>query len=80
MIPKPYAYVRSVLSKIGLACGAAYSGRPNTSTPFWSHALLDYGITLLNAPSIAISYTHNLHKSVRKRALNKAARDAAKNE
>ncbi|KAF5322045.1 hypothetical protein D9619_001503 [Psilocybe cf. subviscida] len=80
MIPKPHAYVRSVLSKIGLACGAAFSGRPNTSTPYWSHALLDYGITLLSAPSIAISYTHNLHKSIRKRALNKAARDAAKNE
>ena len=76
LIPKPAPYVRSVLSKLGLACGAAYSGRPNTSTPFWSHALLDYAITLVGLPSLFISYTHGLHKSIRKRALNKAAREA----
>ncbi|KAF8813735.1 3-ketoacyl-CoA reductase [Phlegmacium glaucopus] len=75
LIPMPANYVRSVLSKIGLACGAAYSGRPNTSTPFWSHALLDHLITLVGVPSLFISYTHSLHKSIRKRALNKVARD-----
>ncbi|KAK6977859.1 very-long-chain 3-oxoacyl-CoA reductase [Favolaschia claudopus] len=42
MIPTPKAYVRSVLSKIGLGCGAAYGGRPGTSTPYWSHAMLEY--------------------------------------
>jgi len=76
MVPKPGAFVRSVLSKVGLACGAAYSGRPNTSTPFWSHALLDYLMTLVSAPSLFIRYTHGLHKSIRKRALDKAAREA----
>ncbi|KDR75273.1 hypothetical protein GALMADRAFT_249268 [Galerina marginata CBS 339.88] len=76
LIPKPGPYVRSVLSKIGLACGAAYSGRPNTSTPFWSHALIDYALTLAGLPSVFIRYTHGLHKSIRKRALNKAAREA----
>ncbi|KAF8971066.1 3-ketoacyl-CoA reductase [Flammula alnicola] len=76
LIPKPSPYVRSVLSKVGLACGAAYSGRPNTSTPFWSHALLDYALTLIGAPSLFISYTHGLHKDIRKRALHKAAREA----
>ena len=76
MIPKPDAFVRSVLSKVGLACGAAYSGRPNTSTPFWSHSLLDYMMTLVGVPSLFISYTHGLHKSIRKRALIKAAREA----
>ncbi|KAF8895715.1 3-ketoacyl-CoA reductase [Gymnopilus junonius] len=75
MIPKPGPYVRSVLSKIGLACGAGYSGRPNTSTPFWSHALLDYLMTLVGVPSVFISYTHGLHQSIRKRALAKAARE-----
>ncbi|KAF8160872.1 3-ketoacyl-CoA reductase [Crassisporium funariophilum] len=75
-IPRPAPFVRSVLSKIGLACGAAYSGRPNTSTPFWSHALLDYGITLVGLPSLFIKYSHGLHISIRKRALNKAAREA----
>ena len=76
LIPTPAKYVYAVLSKIGLACGAAYSRRPNTSTPYWSHALLDHLITLVGVPSLFISYTHSLHKSIRKRALNKAARDA----
>jgi len=76
MIPKPSAFVRSVLSKVALACGAAYSGRPNTSTPFWSHSLLDYLMTVVGMPSLFISYTHGLHKSIRKRALDKAAREA----
>jgi len=78
LIPKPAAYVRSVLSKIGLPCGAGYSGRPDTSTPYWSHALLDYTLTLIGLPSVFISYTHNLHKSIRKRALKKVERDAKK--
>ncbi|CAA7259161.1 unnamed protein product [Cyclocybe aegerita] len=76
MIPNPAPFVRSVLSKIGLACGAGYSGRPNTSTPFWSHGLLDYLITFVGIPSLFISYTHGLHKSIRKRALKKAEREA----
>jgi len=75
-VPTPASYVRAVLSKIGLACGAAYSGRPNTSTPFWSHGLLDYGLTFLNSPALAIRYTHGLHKSIRKRALRKLERES----
>ncbi|KAG5645417.1 hypothetical protein DXG03_006241 [Asterophora parasitica] len=76
LIPQPGPYVRSVLSKIGLACGAGYSGRPGTSTPYWSHALLDYAITLIGLPSLFIGYTHGLHKSIRKRALKKQEREA----
>ncbi|KAF4620334.1 hypothetical protein D9613_000358 [Agrocybe pediades] len=76
LIPNPGPYVRSVLGKIGLSCGASYSGRPNTSTPFWSHALLEYAMTLVGIPSLFVSYTHGLHKSIRKRALAKAAREA----
>ncbi|KAJ3733814.1 3-ketoacyl-CoA reductase [Lentinula guzmanii] len=76
LIPRPGPYVRSVLSKIGLPCGAAYSGRPNTSTPYWSHALLDYAATVLNAPSLLIKYTHGLHKNIQRRALKKMEREA----
>ncbi|KAG6889104.1 hypothetical protein C0995_003673 [Termitomyces sp. Mi166 len=75
-VPEPGPYVRSVLSKIGLACGAAYSGRPGTSTPYWSHALLDYAMTVIGLPSLFISYTHGLHKSIRRRALRKQEREA----
>ncbi|KAJ6603143.1 3-ketoacyl-CoA reductase [Mycena sp. CBHHK59/15] len=71
LIPQPKAYVRAVLGKIGLGCGAAYSGRPQTSTPFWSHALLDYGLTVIGLPSLFIWYTHGLHQSIRRRALKK---------
>ncbi|KAJ3759462.1 3-ketoacyl-CoA reductase [Lentinula raphanica] len=76
LIPRPGPYVRSVLSKIGLPCGAAYSGRPNTSTPYWSHALLDYAATVLNSPYLLIKYTHGLHKDIRRRALKKMEREA----
>ncbi|KAF8348274.1 3-ketoacyl-CoA reductase [Amanita rubescens] len=75
MIPTPGPYVRSVLSKIGLGCGAACSGRPNTSTPYWSHALLDYGINMIGMPGLFIRYTHGLHKSIRKRALRREAKN-----
>jgi 17beta-estradiol 17-dehydrogenase / very-long-chain 3-oxoacyl-CoA reductase len=76
LIPTPKAYVRSVLGKLGQACGAAYSGRPNTSTPYWSHALLNWSITLVGWPWLFIWYTHNLHKDIRRRALRKAEREA----
>ena len=78
MVPLPGPYVKSVLSKIGLPCGALGSGRPNTSTPFWTHAMLDYVMTLIGSPSLFISYTHNLHKDIRRRAIRKAERDAKK--
>ena len=78
MIPNPGPYVAAVLRKVGLACGAAYSGRPNTSSPYWSHALLDYFMTLVGIPSLFIRYSHGLHKDIRRRAMAKAAREAKK--
>jgi 17beta-estradiol 17-dehydrogenase / very-long-chain 3-oxoacyl-CoA reductase len=78
IIPRPAQYVKSVLAKIGLPCGAAYSGRPNTSTPYWSHALLDFAINLVGAKSLVIRYTHWFHKDIRRRALRKAEREAKK--
>ncbi|KAL9711653.1 hypothetical protein Ac2012v2_004724 [Leucoagaricus gongylophorus] len=74
-IPTPEAYVRAVLSKVGLPCGAALSGRPNTSTPYWSHALLDWAVTLVGMPALFISYSHRLHKDIRRRVLRKAERE-----
>ncbi|KAF7328865.1 Very-long-chain 3-oxoacyl-CoA reductase [Mycena venus] len=74
LIPTPKAYVRSVLTKIGLGCGAAYGGRPGTSTPFWSHSLMEYVLNVVGLPAAYISYTHALHKDIRRRALKKAAK------
>ncbi|KAJ7287330.1 3-ketoacyl-CoA reductase [Mycena rebaudengoi] len=76
MIPTPAAYVRAVLGKIGLGCGAAYSGRPGTSTPFWTHGLFEYVLCVLGMPSVYISYTHALHKSIRRRALKKLEKES----
>ena len=42
LIPTPKAFVRSVLSKLTLPCGALWTKRPGVVTPYWSHGLLDY--------------------------------------
>lgn len=57
LIPMPKAYVSSVLGKIGLACGALWTGRPSTSTPYWSHSLLDYFINVIGWKKAFIQYT-----------------------
>ncbi len=44
LIPTPKQFVRASLSKIGLAGGSLFTGRPYLSTPYWSHAILDYFI------------------------------------
>ena len=53
LVPTPDAYVRSVLSSIGLNRGA--QGRAYESTPFWTHALMDYVVGFI-PESIAIWY------------------------
>ena len=63
LVPLPNNYVRSVLSKVGLACGAAFSDRPGTCTPFWSHALADYAMTLVGWNVLFIGYTHGVHRT-----------------
>jgi len=78
MVPLPGAYVRSVLSKIGVPCGAAFEGLPNSSTPYWSHGALNFVMYLVGLPKAYIQYTHNLHKDIRRRALKKAEREAKK--
>ncbi|KAJ7328994.1 3-ketoacyl-CoA reductase [Mycena albidolilacea] len=74
LIPTPRAYVRSVLSKIGLACGAAGGARPGTSTPYWSHAAVEYVLNAVGLPGVYIWYTHALHRDIRRQALKKAAK------
>ncbi|KAF7974355.1 hypothetical protein HWV62_12306 [Athelia sp. TMB] len=78
LVPMPSTYVRSVLSKVGLSCGAAFTGRPGTSTPFWSHAVADWLIGSVGWVGLFVGYTHRLHKDIRKRALRKKERDAKK--
>lgn len=51
MVPTPKQYVKAVLSKIGLPCGALFTGRPTLSTPYWSHSLLDWFIVRTSVSS-----------------------------
>lgn len=78
MVPTPRAFVNTVLGKIGRAGGAqafAYS-----SAPFWSHALLAWAIgTLSGFTGIwLVRWNRGMHEAIRKRALRKAEREAAK--
>ncbi|KAF8435355.1 hypothetical protein L210DRAFT_3506211 [Boletus edulis BED1] len=76
LVPTAATYVRSALSKVGLSCGAALTDRPGTTTPFWSHALVDYVIHLVGWKSLFISQSHKIMKDKRRRALRKLEREA----
>jgi 17beta-estradiol 17-dehydrogenase / very-long-chain 3-oxoacyl-CoA reductase len=76
LVPTAAVYVQSVLSKIGLSCGAAYSGRPHTSTPYWSHALVDYFMSLVAPKDFFVRYGHRMQKSIRIRALKKLQKES----
>jgi 17beta-estradiol 17-dehydrogenase / very-long-chain 3-oxoacyl-CoA reductase len=78
LVPLPSAYVRSVLSRIGLQGGARGTGRPSALTPYPGHALIDWAMNSFLWKSALITYTHNLHKDIRKRALRKKEREAKK--
>ncbi|RPD78578.1 3-ketoacyl-CoA reductase [Lentinus tigrinus ALCF2SS1-7] len=78
LIPMPKTFVRSVLSKITLPCGALWTKRPGLVTPYWGHALLDYIMNVIGWNMAFVRYTHNLHKDIRRRALRKMEREAKK--
>lgn len=77
-VPTAKAFVSSTLGSIGLARGA--QGRPYDSTPYPSHALLDYFVGLFGSTSeaIGVGVILSMHKDIRKRALRKKAREAEK--
>ncbi|KAG6371820.1 hypothetical protein JVT61DRAFT_9181 [Boletus reticuloceps] len=75
MVPTAATYARSALRKIGLSCGAALSDRPNTLTPYWGHALLDYVIHVVGWKALFISYFHRILNDHR-RALQKLDQEA----
>lgn len=76
MIPTATAFVRASLNKVGLSGGARFVGRPAGSAPYWSHSLLEYFIGVLGWKQATVVYTHELHKSIRKRVDRKLAREA----
>jgi len=76
MIPTAAAFVRASLNKVGLSGGARFVGRPAGSAPYWSHSLLEYYVGVLGWKQATVVYTHELHKSIRKRVDRKLAREA----
>ena len=77
-IPNPKAFVKSALSHVGRSGGA--QGVAYTSTPYWSHALMQWGLATFTGTSntLVVSQNKSMHESIRRRALRKAERDAKK--
>lgn len=73
-IPNPKAFVKSVLRNVGRRVGA--QERFGTATPYWAHAFMHFGIanSVGVYSKIANSLNLGMHKSIRSRALKKAAR------
>lgn len=77
-IPNPKTFVSSVLKSVGRRSGA--QERYATSTPYWVHAFMHFGIESTVGVYSKLANTLNLkmHQSIRTRALKKAARQQKK--
>ncbi len=77
-IPNPRTFVRAVLGKIGRSGGA--QGIAFTSTPYWSHALMQWALTTFVGTTNQLVVERNkvMHESIRKRALRKLEKDGKK--
>lgn len=77
-VPSPRAFVKSVLTKIGRTGGA--QGWTYTSTPYWSHAIMQWSVAAFVGPAnkYLLAYTLWLQKGIRKRALAKLERQNGK--
>lgn len=78
LIPNPRQFVKAALSRLGRSGGA--QGMAGTSTPYWSHAIMHWGIqTFVGTMSgVVLNINKTMHEGIRKRALKKAERDAKK--
>jgi len=75
IVPNERSFVTSALSKIGRRGGSV--GFAYTGSPYWSHAVVTFGITYLLGPmsKLLIGINGNMHVDIRKRALRKAERE-----
>lgn len=75
IVPNERDFVASALSKIGRRGGSV--GFAYTGSPYWSHAVVTFGITYLLGPmsNLLLGINRNMHVDIRKRALRKAERD-----
>lgn len=78
MIPTPKSFVAAALGKIGRSGGS--QGIAYTSTPYWSHGLMHWGIATVAGTmnSLVLNINKDMHEGIRKRALKKAEREGKK--
>lgn len=74
LAPYPHQYVRAVLRRIGLPCGASSKW---TSSPFPSHAVVNKLIDEFLPLSFGIQRNYAMHLDIRSRVLRKREREAA---
>lgn len=74
VVPTPRAFVKSVLGSVGRTGGA--QGWMYTSTPYWSHAALQWIVAVFVGPGnkLLLLYNRWFHLDIRRRALAKKAR------
>lgn len=74
LIPNPRAFVKSVLGSIGRTGGA--QGWAYTSTPYWSHAIMHWCISMFlgNGNKQLLEFNNKMHQGIRKRASRKQER------
>lgn len=77
LIPGAKSFVRAALGKIG---SGSWQQTAYTYTPYWSHALLGWVIenTFGTGHAALVWYNQKMHEDIRRRALKKQAREAAK--
>lgn len=76
LVPKPDAFVRSALGKVG----RGWQTMAYTYTPYWTHATMQWLLesTLGVGNSLVIDNNLKSHKDIRARALRKATRETKK--
>ena len=77
-VPSPRSFVKAVLGRIGRTGGA--QGWAFTSTPFWSHALIQWGlVTFVGLGNgFVVGRIRVMHEGIRRSALRKREREGGK--
>lgn len=72
--PTPKVFVKSVVGKIGLGGVGSFAA---TTTPYWAHALMQWGIekTVGVGSACALKQNRKMHEDIRVRALRKRERE-----
>lgn len=78
LVPTPRQFVRAALSRIGRSGGA--QGILGTSTPYWAHAIMQWGISTFAGTTnkFVVDINRRMHEDIRRRALKKAEKDSGK--